>query len=89
MRLAKLILIWAGGGEGLLSVDGNFEPLSYSVDGSHNPEQPGDLQDLSHQLSTLLDQDNNQSIDYLNVGGAILNEAAVDGRPLSSDGKLE
>ncbi|KAL7493748.1 hypothetical protein ACHAWT_002658, partial [Skeletonema menzelii] len=59
------------------------------VDGSHNPEQPGDLQDLSHQLSTLLDQDNNQSIDYLNVGGAILNEAAVDGRPLSSDGKLE
>eukprot|EP00985_Skeletonema_marinoi_P003936 scaffold1720_cov166-Skeletonema_marinoi.AAC.1 len=51
---------------------------------------PGELHNLSQQLSTLLENDNNQnSIDYLDVRGAILNEGAVDGRSLSNDGKLE
>eukprot|EP00985_Skeletonema_marinoi_P014151 scaffold7123_cov161-Skeletonema_marinoi.AAC.4 len=51
---------------------------------------PGELHNLSQQLSTLLENDNNQKlIDYLDVRGAILNEGAVDGRPLSDNGKLE
>ena len=76
--------------EGLLaSADDNFEPLSLSGDGGDNSEQPGDLQDLSQQLSTLLDNDNNQLINFLEVQGAILNEEAVEGRPLSADGRLE
>eukprot|EP00577_Skeletonema_sp_RCC1716_P023533 CAMPEP_0113414836 /NCGR_PEP_ID=MMETSP0013_2-20120614/24239_1 /TAXON_ID=2843 ORGANISM="Skeletonema costatum, Strain 1716" /NCGR_SAMPLE_ID=MMETSP0013_2 /ASSEMBLY_ACC=CAM_ASM_000158 /LENGTH=210 /DNA_ID=CAMNT_0000301739 /DNA_START=398 /DNA_END=1026 /DNA_ORIENTATION=- /assembly_acc=CAM_ASM_000158 len=63
-----------------------------STHNSNNDDKldPGELHNLSKQLSTLLENDNNQnSIDYLDVRGAILNEGAVDGRSLSNDGKLE
>ncbi|KAL7431919.1 hypothetical protein ACHAXM_002874 [Skeletonema potamos] len=74
------------GDEGHASVDADLEPLPYA--GGDYP-QPGDLQNLAQQISMLFEADNDQSIDYLNVRGAILNEEAVDGRPLSADGKLE
>jgi hypothetical protein len=75
-------------GEGHTHLDADFEPFPY--DGADNSEQPEDMQHLAQQLSTLFGNDNNNpSIDYLNVRGAILNEEAVDGRPLSDNGKQE
>eukprot|EP00984_Skeletonema_dohrnii_P024711 scaffold13838_cov104-Skeletonema_dohrnii-CCMP3373.AAC.9 len=65
-----------------------FEPLLSS---KRDNVDPGEIHNLSKQLSTLLENDdsNQKSIDYLDVRGAILNEGAVDGRPLSDNGKLE
>eukprot|EP00984_Skeletonema_dohrnii_P023648 scaffold12752_cov68-Skeletonema_dohrnii-CCMP3373.AAC.1 len=64
-----------------------------STHNSNNDDKldPGELHNLSKQLSTLLENDDNNqnSIDYLDVRGAILNEGAVDGRSLTNDGKLE
>ena len=85
------------GNEGHTSVaanlDTNFDPLPFIGSDIHgtraNHSETEDLEDLVHQLSTLFDGDENHSIDYLGVRGAILNEDAVSGRPLSADGKLE
>ncbi len=76
-------------GEGHTHLDADFEPFPY--DGADNSEQPEDMQHLAQQLSTLFGNDSNtqSSIDYLDVRGAILNEEAVKGRPLSANGKLE
>ena len=76
------------GDEGHASVDADFEPFPYNI--NHNVD-PGELNNLAQQLSTLLENDDNQkSIDYLNVRGAVLNEGAVKGRPLSdNNGRLE
>eukprot|EP00984_Skeletonema_dohrnii_P005224 scaffold1829_cov76-Skeletonema_dohrnii-CCMP3373.AAC.1 len=72
--------------EGHASVDADFEPLPYGRDSV----EPGDFQHLAQQLSTLLfDNDNKKAIDYLDVRGAILNEGAVEERPLSDNGQLE
>eukprot|EP00984_Skeletonema_dohrnii_P010473 scaffold4074_cov85-Skeletonema_dohrnii-CCMP3373.AAC.2 len=69
------------------SAKSGFEPLLSS---KRDNVDPGGLHNWAQQLSTLLENDNKQnSIDYLDVRGAILNEGAVDGRPLSDDGKLE
>ncbi len=76
---------WLDGGE-----MPNFDPLPINTfnGGGDNSEQPGDLQNLANQLSTLFDNDIVvPTVDYLNVRGAILNEEAVAGRP--HDGKLE
>ncbi len=69
----------------------NSESVSANFNREDNSEQPGDLHNLANQLSTLFDNDNIvvPTIDYLNVRGAILNEEAVAGRPLSDNGKLE
>lgn len=73
--------------EGQTSANADFEPLPYA---GGDKSEPADLQHLAQQISALLDNDNNNpSIDYLNVRGAILNEDAVVGRPLSANGKLE
>jgi len=73
--------------EGQTSAYADYEPLPYA---GGDKSEPADLQHLAQQISTLFDSDNNNwSIDYLNVRGAILNEEAVVGRPLSADGKLE
>ena len=75
------------GDEGHAFVDADFEPFPYNKSGDVDP---GELNNLAQQLSTLLENDDNQkSIDYLNVRGAILNEGAVEGRPLSDNGRLE
>ena len=64
-----------------------------STNNSNNDDKldPGGLHNWAQQLSTLLENDDNnqKSIDYLDVRGAILNEGAVDGLPLSDNGKLE
>jgi hypothetical protein len=75
--------------EGHTYVDADFEPLPYNGGGVKS--DPGDLQNLAQQISTLFGNDSNtqSSIDYLDVRGAILNEEAVKGRPLSANGKLE
>eukprot|EP00985_Skeletonema_marinoi_P013401 scaffold6628_cov173-Skeletonema_marinoi.AAC.2 len=72
-------------------LDADIQPLPFNFygGGGDNSEQPEELQNLEHRLSTLFDNNVNQSIDYLNVRGAVLNEEAVDGRPLSANGKLE
>ena len=75
------------GDEGHTYVDADFEPFPYNK--SDNVD-PGELHNLAQQLSTLLENDDNRiSFDYLNVRGAILNECAVEGRPLSDNGRLE
>eukprot|EP00986_Skeletonema_menzelii_P014495 scaffold9666_cov132-Skeletonema_menzelii.AAC.6 len=74
------------GGEGRASIDADFEPLPYNC----GDLEPADFQHLARQLSTLLsDKDNGNVVDYLDVRGAILNEKAVEERPLSDNGKLE
>eukprot|EP00985_Skeletonema_marinoi_P008553 scaffold3908_cov200-Skeletonema_marinoi.AAC.1 len=64
-----------------------------STNNSNNDDKldPGGLHNWAQQLSTLLENDDNnqKSIDYLDVRGAILNEGAVDGLPFSDNGKLE
>jgi len=77
------------GDEGHTSVDADFEPFPYN---NSDKLDPGELNNLADQLSTLLEENDGgdqKSIDYLNVRGAILNEGAVEGRPLSNNGKLE
>ncbi len=78
------------GNEGSIeSETADIEPLLHN--NSDNLNQ-GELHNLAQQLSsTLLQHDENydESADYLDVRGATLNEGAVDGRPLSNNGKLE
>ena len=74
------------GDEGHASIDADFEPLPYNCDDL----EPADFQHLARQLSSLLsDNDREKGVDYLDVRGAILNEEAVEERPLSDNGKLE
>eukprot|EP00985_Skeletonema_marinoi_P007031 scaffold3085_cov127-Skeletonema_marinoi.AAC.2 len=79
--------------KGHTSVDADFEPLLYNNNNNNNSDNsdPSELQNLAQQLSSLLENDDNKkkSVDYLDVRGAILNEGAVHGRPLSDNGKLE
>ena len=90
-----------GGGAASSAVDAAaFEPLPYATSGGGGGNKSplggvGRFQNcLAQHITTLFDNDNNHHhhqspIDYLNVRGAILNEGAVDGRPLSANGTLE
>ncbi len=65
----------------------NFEPIPININGGFdNLERPADLQNLSQQLSSLFDKDDNQAINYLEVEGAIINEGGE--RAFSADGRL-
>ncbi len=65
----------------------NVEPIPVNTTGGSNSlEQPADLQNLSQQLSTLFDKDNYQSINYMEVEGAKLNEGGE--RAFSTNGRL-